>query len=120
MRARRKFEGTLARRRCEKPSYFGLNFATTIDLYSHVLPCLKREAAEHMDRILKPVVVNEVVKTGEPADQEHAKSKEGFRRGEWIRTTDLPVPNQEISITYEHRPLKKKSCTPSIWTLIGP
>ncbi len=46
---------------------------------------------------------------------------EGFGRGEWIRTTDLLVPNQHISTTYEHRSLKTKELPvfwlDPIWTL---
>jgi hypothetical protein len=46
---------------------------------------------------------------------------EEFGRGEWIRTTDLLVPKQEISITYEHRLLKTQElhvfCLDPIWTL---
>jgi hypothetical protein len=47
--------------------------------------------------------------------------KEGFGRGEWIRTTDLLVPNQGISTTYEHRSLKTQGlhafCLDPTWTL---
>jgi hypothetical protein len=44
-----------------------------------------------------------------------------FGRGEWIRTTDLLVPNQHLSTTYEDRSLKIKGlrvfCLGPIWTL---
>jgi hypothetical protein len=54
-----------------------------------------------------------------------ALSSNDFRnligRGEWIRTTDLLIPNQEISTTYEHRSLKTQDlrafCLDPIWTL---
>ena len=46
---------------------------------------------------------------------------EEFGRGEWIRTTDLLVPNQHLSTTYEHRSLKPKDLyvffLDPIWTL---
>ncbi len=42
-------------------------------------------------------------------------------RGEWIRTTDLLVPNQEISTTYRHPSVKTQelyvSSLDPIWTL---
>ena|SRR5579862_7281224 len=42
-------------------------------------------------------------------------------RGEWIRTTDLLVPNQHISTTYRHRLLKTRDLhalgLDPIWTL---
>ena len=42
-------------------------------------------------------------------------------RGEWIRTTDLLVPNQHISITYRQRSLETQDlhvfCLDPIWTL---
>src|SRR4051794_23415583 len=34
------------------------------------------------------------------------KSLRDFGRGEWIRTTGLLVPNQDISTTYRHRYMK--------------
>jgi integrase len=40
------------------------NIATTMDVYSHVILMLQQEAADKMDQILKPVVVNLVVKGG--------------------------------------------------------
>jgi len=46
---------------------------------------------------------------------------EKFGRGEWIRTTDLLVPNQCISTTYRHRLLKTQElhvfCLDPTWTL---
>jgi len=44
-------------------------------------------------------------------------------RGEWIRTTDLLVPNQQISMTYEHPSLKTQDLhvfdLDHDWTLNG-
>jgi hypothetical protein len=44
-------------------------------------------------------------------------------RGEWIRTTDLLVPNQDISTTYKHRRMKQKDLhvfdLDPAWTLNG-
>jgi hypothetical protein len=57
-----------------------------MDIYSHVIPVLQQESADKMDDILKPVAVNLVVKLGEKT----------IGRGEWIRTTDLLVPNQAL------------------------
>ena len=70
------------------------DFATTMDIYSHVLPILNREAADQMDRILQPVVVNLVVKGEESTEGRESKPQKTNGRGEWIRTTDLLVPNQ--------------------------
>jgi integrase len=72
------------------------NFAITMHLYSHVIPALQREAADQMDRILEPVVVKQVVKGGEASREEEANPMKGNGRGEWIRTTDLLVPNQAL------------------------
>jgi integrase len=38
------------------------DFATTMDVYSHVIPTLRSEAANQMDQILNPLVVKMVVK----------------------------------------------------------
>ena len=79
------------------------DFKTTMDLYSHVIPTLKSDAAEHMDRILDPVVVKE----GESQIEEDANLKKTVDRGEWIRTTDLPVPNLHLSTHYKRVPLSR-------------
>jgi hypothetical protein len=71
------------------------NIATTMDIYSHVIPMLQQEAADKMDQILKPVVVNLVVKGGEGQSEQEDKQLKTNGRGEWIRTTDLLVPNQD-------------------------
>jgi len=72
------------------------NIATTMDVYSHVIPMLQQEAADKMDQILNPLVVNLVVKQGEEESALEDKLLKRIGRGEWIRTTDLLVPNQAL------------------------
>ena len=72
------------------------NMATTMDTYSHVIPMLKQDCADKMDEILKPVAVNLAVKEGEGVSVADANELKTNGRGEWIRTTDLLVPNQAL------------------------
>jgi hypothetical protein len=68
------------------------DFATTMDLYSHVIPALRSVAADQMDQVLNPLVV----KPEEQTVEGEGKLLKGNGRGEWIRTTDLLVPNQAL------------------------
>jgi len=72
------------------------NIATTMDIYGHVIPAAQRAMADKMDEILNPLVVNLDVRKGSKGDEEERKLMEGNGRGEWIRTTDLLVPNQAL------------------------
>jgi hypothetical protein len=53
----------------------------------------------------------------------HVRASRSSLRGEWIRTTGLLVPKEDISTTYEHRSLKTKELCAywlvPIWTLNG-
>ncbi len=73
-----------------------MDFATTMDQYSHALPALKKDAASQMEQILNPVVVNLVVKGEKAIEEDSANLLKTNGRGEWIRTTDLLVPNQAL------------------------
>jgi hypothetical protein len=68
---------------------------STWDIYGHLFTSSQRDAADKMDEILDRSAVNLAVGEHAPSNsKEEVIEKVG--RGEWIRTTDLLVPNQAL------------------------
>ena len=61
-----------------------------------------------------------VVGVEPPVGVEPVEPYERNGRGEWIRTTGLLVPNQDISMTYEHRRMKTQDLRECLVDLDGP
>jgi len=59
----------------------------TMNLYSHVMPVVQRDAADRMNALLDPVAVTAAVTDGDPADD-----GERFRRSDAARSEGLEPP----------------------------